>query len=875
MFGRGTKAQPEFSALAKHLRRSYICDDPLHMFRRLDIVGLAYKGQLSSGYAQAGFGGSFSAAFDVGTLIAPGLIRIPITGKVASERTDHHLLVVSRMPKALYDRPATKLRLASAERNPSRSPPGSPQVDIGKKLLPFAATETNRQYREIKPIWAGLKPLSLAKMNGSTYQLSFSAGVGIEIGIGDPFAADEAGLALGAKVEGTVEFEISDLVEKSGSRAFKPAVDSNELRDAVDEILADGLKEQLVLWMIVAYPDWRKSIDERTLSGGLADLIRMANTTWAGLQHDWPIDADVVGPFQKLFSSLVPKRRPSTDELIKHLDKFSNELGLANEKAKAELAKIRRWFEQIAMLVDALKQEGNQQPKLETWLETKRDELNDLTSEFRWTYDPHEVLRKEIAAIFAAPPAGMKRIAALNGVLKLMADAEERRERMDQTRKAVSSRNDEFVTEFKRRLSQRKAAKNNGAIEPEPLQPNAGPSLMRVNSAVSVKASAGIAFKAQLPKKIAGEEASFISDYTWKHVRFRLQVGGEKTPRKGRQQAGHVVLTQDTNVVQNLLNLRAGISGRVRRQGATDDPNVDDDVVLADRNWRYGTLSYRTVSAYWFHPSDARIGDQPLAYPNGSGVTFGLSVEPGRIGRYAQNCRDRKPGETPHEQELEARLRDQLRVDTDTLRAFFADFPFPTKTTSNKKHLDKSGYDFERAFIIEAGFGFTTTVKMPKLMKLNATDINEPSWLFDQAEAKERLDHKDPGPLTASTLRVMRVRYPIATDDDNSHSVFSFGWTDVAKDPPSADELTHQNKEGQLADLKAGHAPVTATAAISIDRIKRVGSEGLIDLHVQTFPRLLEDVYAKELPQQWTLPGAFDLVHEFIVPPTALFGHGR
>jgi hypothetical protein len=869
MFGRGKKSHPEFSALAKHLRRSYICDDPLHMFRRLDITGLAYKGQLSSGYAQAGFGGSFSASFDLGTLIAPGLIRIPITGKVAAKRTDHHLLVIARMPKALYDKTVSKLRLPSARRNQAQPPP---QNDVGKTLRPYAVDGIGKN-NIVRPFWAGEKPLSLAMMDGSTYQMSFNAGIGIEIGIGDPFAADEAGLALGAKVEGTVELEISDLVEKSGSRAFKPAVDSNDPRDAVDEILADGLKEQLVLWMIVADPDWRKSIDERTLSAGLADLVKMANTTWAGLQHDWPIDADVVGPLQKLFSALVPNRRPSTKKLEELLENFKAGLEATDTRASQELAKLRRWFEQIALLVDARKLDDDQRMSLQLWLDSQQTELNDLMSEFRWTYDPKKALRDEIEAIFTAPPAGKTPIAALNDVLRSIAAAEKRRARMDQTRHAVNKRNLDFVTEFKQRLEKRKAAKNDGPIEPEPPQQNAGPSLMRVNSAISLKAVAGIAFKAQLPKTIAGEEASFISDYTCKHVKFRLQVGGEKTQANKRQPAGHVVLTQDTNVVQNLLSLRAGISGSVRRQGATKNPNVDNDVEVADRNWRYGTVSYRTVSTYWFHPSNAHIGDQPLAYPNGSGVTFGLSVEPGRIGRYAQNCRDRKPGETSHEQELETLLRAQLRVDTETLRAFFADFPFPTKTTSTKKHLDESGYDFERAFIIEAGFGFTKTVKMPKLMKLNTTGINEPDWLFDQAEAKERLDSKEPGELSASTLRVLRVRYPIVTENDNSHSVFCFGWTGTANEPPSADSLL-EPKPDQLANLKAGHAPVTGTAGIGIDRIKRVGNEGLIDLHIQTFPGLLEDHDWTER-QQWRRTRAFDLVHEFVVPPTALLGHGR
>lgn len=873
LFGRGgpsTASPPEYGPLAKHLRRSYACDDPLHMFRRLDLVGLAFKGQLSSGYAQAGFGASFDATFDFGTLLAPGLIRVPVSASVGAERTDHHLLVITRMPTALYEQPAALLRPRGVDRDRPAPPGDAPQEDLGARLVPFAATgeAPSTRFRLIHAAWKGTKPLALLMLDGSTYKGAFQAGIGIEIGIGDPFAADEAGIALGAKAAGSIAFEFSDLAEPA-SRAFRPLTDSNELRDAVDEILATGLKEQLVRWMLVGHPDWAERHNLRNAAGGLADTIELVNTGWAGLQHDFPIDAEARGAFGALFAALMPKRRPSTADLRARLVTFASALDAAAAKVEDELATLDRRFARLRESLDALAVEEPPQTDLDAWRTRQAAAMAERTRTFEWRYDAGHALRNEIAVIFATMPSAVERRAAIARRRTAVAAAEAHRATIHDDARAARRRDREFVREFDRRLDERYKAKNEGPKEPRRGQDarNAGGSLLRVNSAVTVKVSGGIAFKAQLPKRVAGEEASFVNDYVFKHVRFRLQVGGEVTPRS-RAGAGHPVLTQDTNVVQNVLTSRAGLSGTIRRPGSTEDPGVDDDTETIERRLRYGTVSYRSVSAYWYHAATARSGQRPKAYPNGSGVTFGLSVAPGRIERYAWRCRNGAEGEAA----LEDLLETQLRIDKETMRGFFAAFPFPTETTNQRKHLYESGHGFERPLVVESGHGFDRTVELPPLERRAATQMHEPGWLFDQVEAKTRLDAKAPGPTDGTSLRVLRVRYPIATDEDRSRSVFSFGWTSAAGDPPTAESLDPRGRD-QLESLKKGRAKITGTGGIGLTRIRRVGTEGFVELHTRTFPPLIEPV---DWDRAEHLRGrAFDHVHDFVVPPVPLFGHDR
>jgi hypothetical protein len=649
--------------------------------------------------------------------------------------------------------------------------------------------------------------------------------------------------------------------------------------------------------MVDANPHWAKRHGQ-TVASATVDSTKWLNEVWGSLQHDFPIDGDplgAVGKLAKLVSSPVSRfvpRHPSTKDLKARIKELRLSFRQAWYIKRREAAAVRAALKDLS---DSLKAPIQPSPDLVAWRAYWRPLIETATKDLTWTFDPVVAregesspvplvsLKDDLAAFWDGAALGT--IAELTAAVN---KAAQRAERLEKNVNLEHRQNRRFAAEFDRKLDARKRAKNGeaGPASSHGAKP-AAPGLLRVTT-TSQTLSGGIAAKARLPRKLlpdpvsaAGAEASFENDYLHKKVRLRFQAGGQDVNHRS---VGKVVLTQDTVVTQNVYTGRFGISASSHDSSSPTDETRKAE---ASGDWKYGTLSYRSVSAYWIDS----IGEptEVQALPNGSGVSFGVSIEPGRLGRYAHDCANLAQGDSPSDSALEELFLKQLRLNAAEARAFFANYPYAEDTDSKKKHLQESDFNFERSMIVETGFDFYQKESIPFLQR-SGQGILEPGSLFDISAAKSRLAGKADDAMAnlRSRLSVIRVRYPIGADEDTSSSLFSFGWTFATKDDTSASSLTDPagSAEGQLDSLtsfvKDGEkATVTATPSVGITRIRRTGSEGFFDVHTEFFPKLIKD-FSKEAtgqrgikPDQRQVTRPIALDHEYAVPPVALFGHGQ
>ncbi len=338
-------------------------------------------------------------------------------------------------------------------------------------------------------------------------------------------------------------------------------------------------------------------------------------------------------------------------------------------------------------------------------------------------------------------------------------------------------------------------------------------------------------------------------DYLRKWVKYRFQIPAAK----GRD---HLVMTQDTVVNHHLFT--AKVAGKAsfgdrsvkppvddeKEAEAQDEEKAEDEEQAPDkkelgsggRSKTYGTITYRSATTYWL-ASDKST----LAYPNGSGVSFGLSISADRLLDYAAWCAAH-PDIGPDDDALkktEGYLSSQLRVETASLRKFFARFQFeagPKPDTDGEisgKHLP----EVARPLLVESSFAFRETT--PLVMRPGARQ--EPEDLFEKHQpTRDRLEKTDPGELANSSLQALRIRYPLG-EAENATKLYSIGINFLI------------------------------VASVAAGRVSEVGSVGSFDLHTEFFPDLIKAPPAdKTARRQWERDYVSQF--EFAVPPVALFG---
>ena len=297
------------------------------------------------------------------------------------------------------------------------------------------------------------------------------------------------------------------------------------------------------------------------------------------------------------------------------------------------------------------------------------------------------------------------------------------------------------------------------------------------------------------------------------------------------------------------------------------------------------TMSYRSVLVNWF--DDLQQNNQS-ALPNGSGVSFGMSVLAESFADYARACKmmvKPPPGKPvladlgDDLKKLETAMIQQLKVTAEELRAFMRQTPSGTGDVT----LDPKEKTLLESYLVESAFAFTNRVDL----KSNVEN-HRPKALFDLAPVKALMKTADRGQQVR--LQSIRLRFRLRHDDDKSRSLIKLGWnpepwgegwgapsiirTDDPGDDPWYVRLT--GWDPKLPDwLKM--SSLALQFGIGVERVRRAGSEGIVELSQRLFPdpynhKKPPDGYGRERAQ--TLEEAnHRSIADMLVPPVALFSH--
>ncbi|MGD9750565.1 MAG: hypothetical protein AB7W59_06165, partial [Acidimicrobiia bacterium] len=458
------------------------------------------------------------------------------------------------------------------------------------------------------------------------------------------------------------------------------------------------------------------------------------------------------------------------------------------DRSRAELARDETTAEDIIeeLAPDSTTLEGTLDDALSEWSVDAKGALAVLLDRLRATARP---TTKEL----------LDQLARLRSTL-VTASRTDDVERVDQFSAALEARRTAKAASRRPFWSRRPSA------TPAPDGPR---SVLRLSEqsfkgSLAVNAAAG----AEVLERALEVAADASLEYLRRRVRFRFQVAGDTTHRGG------IVLTQDTVVTHNTFTPAGSITATSGSQEAT----------VIEGTKTYGTITYRSVAAYWLAGRQTQ-----RAFPNGSGVSFGLSIDPDRLVAYAEWCRSAGAADSPAGAVLktETYLTSQLRTTTEQLRPFFAAFDF------GRGELD-------RPVLVEAGFAFTEPVELTRAASSPGSAF-EPADLFDLGPARRRLDQKVPGVVAGSELQALRVRYPLGAAEDASRTLFKVG------------------------------IAVAVGISAAAERVERIGTQGAVDLHSQFFPDLFAG--AKNATQHQGRSHRFAAqVNDLAVAPVALFG---
>jgi hypothetical protein len=300
--------------------------------------------------------------------------------------------------------------------------------------------------------------------------------------------------------------------------------------------------------------------------------------------------------------------------------------------------------------------------------------------------------------------------------------------------------------------------------------------------------------------------------------------------------------------------------------------------VGGEKEFNLITMSYRGATALCFY-DDGQHGRQAL--PNGSGITFGLSVLRSRITAYAHELKTRRKGDLsdldPDLVAVERVMGDQLRLDRGQLRAFFREMP---------KWLVYDELNAADAFVIESAFCLNDAAPLPIKNGILGDLLAKPPF--------NTLDKKGARPDGVKLeLQTIRLRYRMRSDEDRTRNLFTLGWNPMMRTSEEIDKQTGQVIEQETAvpfmsqgnydedmasfdqfrnfggDTDAGFMPFMM--ALSMERIERVGTEGIVTLY-EHHPVPRYD------PQKWGVDEAEKLEirnskinAEVLVPPLTLF----
>lgn len=406
-------------------------------------------------------------------------------------------------------------------------------------------------------------------------------------------------------------------------------------------------------------------------------------------------------------------------------------------------------------------------------------------------------------------------------VTKTVAQAAELDEHLDETLRQVKEYRRQLTSLQSAKSAGRPATSNQKAISAPSPAGACELSLFAWDAVAVASADADVGVKSKVGS--AGASASAMAQPRAQGITFRLQtiaVGSEHRP---------VTVTQDTILAYRQFDARAMAEAALGKR-----------TKAAKAAACYRTMTYTSAVVYWQRPPSTS-GAAPITPGPGSGVSFGIGVEVDRLLTAAGDLRWHEDDLTKVgtvTSELMVRMAAQLRVTRQRVEQLLL-----------ASELDTTDPDQLTApvLLVEAGFALPPAGAPGAL-----TITTRPGRGKDPCQLPDLLAEPtlggaigrlgtSAGPSPQPTLDVMRVRYRLSDCADRSDTVFKLGFSTVVG------------------------------ASLSMEKLKRAGHDGTIDLHVW-FPDAEPSTATAATPDG---ASAFDptLGQERAVPPVALLHH--
>jgi hypothetical protein len=420
----------------------------------------------------------------------------------------------------------------------------------------------------------------------------------------------------------------------------------------------------------------------------------------------------------------------------------------------------------------------------------------------------------------------------------------------------------DFIEALERRKA-RKARLSTPATQPAPelISPRFHLDIMDVEAEAGISASAKAALGVEPLVSFRGRSAHIEAKamVRSRRIAFRYQ---SFVPGSGR------TLTCSQEAVINYNTRDAAVEADA---GTIKKTEQEEQEEKGKKKRFLATMSYRAVMVQWF---DDLQGNNHKAIPNGSGVSFGMSILKDSFDSYARECKQMKqaPSGKPLLADLsvpvkglETVMTKQLRVNAEELRAFMRNAP------SSDADVD--------SYVIESAFAFTAPVAL-------TIEQGRPKALFELDAVKKLAGPKaDRG--TDLRLQVIRLRIRIRHDGDKSRNLIELGWNPE----PFGEELSNpwgigEEQEDPLMVIGIDANPAEGDSVlpnflnssslaiqvgIKVQRVRRAGAEGAFDFYIHYYPSLYDrKKVGKERSKALEASHAREIA-DMLVPPVTLF----
>ncbi|SLN41057.1 hypothetical protein [Pseudooctadecabacter jejudonensis] len=670
--------------------------------------------------------------------------------------------------------------------------------------------------------WSTDRPYCLSFLRGSTWEYGIDGKVGVWAGFGDAGDVDETGAAIGGELDLGGMGVTTRLCDPVPSHY--PSYNADLIKRDLNGIFKENAKNAAAAWLILVGKGRKLALGDGVPIHSTNFLARkMAAFRGAA---GTPLQ-DVANVWDTHDTAFVSRSGGDAlwsigDMLASAADTLRNKRKLGKLRTKDLIADLEKAYE-----------------RFDTLYQDAREKLDDLAASSRGK---------------VAAPRGYQMTFLLKNA------AHHRRNEAETHLKVLRRIRD--MTHF-------------NAIAKTAIKAREVPKCYLDVNVVEGHATASATAKIVLPQ--LGQKDSKIMPRAVAQIKgkcYKKRIGSRYqsfTPGHGRT----LLNTQDSVVTyaSKLVTETRALSGFGK--GTTGKPT--------ETEYNLVTMSYRTVTAQWF---DDKGTESYKALPNGSGVTFGMSVLRSRIIDYTKACKalsplsvNNKTALSKDQIALEEAMEAQLRISHRELRAAFRASP--------DTMLEDT--DASDAFVIELSHAFEDPVGLTFVKK----DFRVKN-MFDLPLVQQLLAAKPGVRVKGIRPQVIRIRYRVQQDEDRTRGLFSLGWNPLVnleegKTRESVNPFSSQgNYDENLQeaeqfksfdgfDPKKVKSPFTvvpeiaAQTSFDLTRVSRVGTECVISLHEYHIP-------PHYFPQDFGAERAASLTRmnakrdaELLVPPVLLF----